>query len=67
MSYGWITGAPNQTPIAPDTQQAMRRSPFATARRRREQSVRFKKLVAMSRAREEAARGAENNSGQIDA
>ena len=27
MSYGWITGASNQTPIAPDKKQAMRRSP----------------------------------------
>jgi len=50
-----MTGVFN--PDATDTKQAMRCSPFATARRRREQSVRFKKLVAMSRAREEAARG----------
>ena len=62
-----MTGAPNQTPIAPDTKQAHRRSPYATARRAREQSTRFKKLVAMSPAWEEAVRGAENNSCKIDA
>jgi hypothetical protein len=48
-----MTGTFN--PVAVDTKQAARRSPFACARRRREQSARFKKLVALSLAWQEAA------------
>jgi hypothetical protein len=51
-----MTGAGTLSPKAPDLKQTVARSPFATARRRREQSVQFKKLVAMSLAWE-AARG----------
>jgi len=53
------TGAPDQTPIALDTKQAMRRSPFASAR--------IRKLCDMSLAWEEAARGAKNISSKADA
>jgi hypothetical protein len=48
-----MTGAPNQTPIAPDTKQAVQRSPFACARRRREKSIRFRKMCEASRAWQE--------------
>jgi hypothetical protein len=49
-----MTGMQTLTPKAPDTKQAVVRSPFACARRRREKSIRFKKLVALSLAWEEA-------------
>ena len=54
-----MSGTFKQIPAAPDVKQTVARSPFACARRRREKSIRFKKLVAMSRAWQEA-KGAEN-------
>jgi len=49
-----MTGSGTLTPLAPDLKQTFLRSPFACARRRREKSFRFQKLVAMSRAWQEA-------------
>ena len=40
----------SDAPIAPDTKQTTKRSPYATARRSREQSVHFRKMCEKSRA-----------------
>ena len=40
----------SDAPIAPDTKQTTKRSPYATARRFREQSVHFRKMCEKSRA-----------------
>jgi len=52
-----MTGTGTLSPKAPDVKQTVARSPFACARRKREASVNFKKLVALSRAWQEVARG----------
>jgi len=52
-----MTGTFNPKPLGPDVKQTVARSPFACARRKRETSIRFKKLVALSLAWEEAERG----------
>ena len=54
-----MSGTFKQIPLGPDLKQTVLRSPFACARRRREKSIRFQKLVAMSLAWQKA-KGAEN-------
>lgn len=59
-----MTGAGTLSPKSPDVKQTVARSPFACARRKRETSIRFKKLVAMSLAYEEE-RGCETGAGRL--
>jgi hypothetical protein len=60
-----MTGTFTPRPKAADLKQTVARSPFACSRRKREASVNFKKLVAMSLAWQEARRGAKNNSENL--
>jgi hypothetical protein len=52
-----MTGTFKPKPLGPDLKQTVQRSPFACARRKRETSIRFKKLVALSLAYEEQRGG----------
>jgi hypothetical protein len=52
-----MTGHGTARPKGPDLKQTVQRSPFACARRKRETSVRFKKLVALSLAWQEGDAG----------